>query len=412
MMVRTIVHVDMDAFFSSIEQMDFEEYRNRPVVVGADPQGGHGRGVVSAASYEARSFGIHSAMPISRAYSLCPDAVFVRPRMERYQELSYRVMGTLREFSPLVEQISIDEAFLDCTGTSRLIGPPPVLGARIKERIRDETTLTASVGIASNKSVAKIASDLEKPDGLVICPPGGEKAFLSGLPLRSLWGAGRKTVERLRMLGYGTIGEVANSSPENLLREFGKAGRHLWELANGIDEREVSVGWERKSISEETTFERDVGSEDFIEHVIFRLADSISQKMRMQGMSGRTITVKIRLSGFLTFTRSRTIPNRVNDTDTIRAVSTELFRNFDRNGRKVRLIGVGVSGLGDTHGSQLDLFGGGVKTNSTADRVLDEMHRRYGGKVMRAAFLADKGRRSRSTSTETDRRHPGPHTEG
>jgi DNA polymerase-4 len=393
MRARTIVHVDMDAFFTSIEQLDFTEYRNRPVVVGADPQGGKGRGVVSAASYEARTYGVHSAMPISTAYRLCPQAVFVRPRMQRYGEISARVMELLSEFSPLIEQVSIDEAFLDCTGTLRLIGSPPVLGRKIKDRIREVTTLSASVGIASNKSVAKIASDLQKPDGLVICAPGEEKRFLAQLPLSSLWGAGKKTVERLKKIGYTKIGEVADSDSERLVGEFGKMGLHLWELANGIDEREVSSSWERKSISEETTFEKDLGSDSHIVHVLFQIADSLSRKMRMQQLKGRTITLKIRLQGFETFTRSKTLSLSVDDTDTIREVSTELYSGFDRKGKRVRLIGIGVSNLNASDAEQLSLFDGTQSgedrvRNSRTDELLDKMKRLYGGKVIRATFLS------------------------
>ena len=402
MKVRTIVHVDMDAFYASIEQLDFQEYRNRPVVVGADPQRGKGRGVVSAANYEARAYGIHSAMPISTAYRLCPSAVFVRPRMWRYMEVSEQVMRVLSEFSPVIEQVSIDEAFLDCTGTLNLIGPPPVLGRQIKERIREETSLLASVGIATNKSVAKIASDLQKPDGLVICPPGEETIFLSELPLRSLWGAGKKTVERLQELGYTKIGDVARCSSEKLVKEFGKVGLHLWGLANGIDEREVSTHWDRKSISEETTFEKDIDSDPYIEDVLFKIADSLSRKMRSEGLKGRTIILKIRLQGFQTFTRSRTLDCTVDDTDTIRTVSTALYRGFNRKGKRVRLIGIGLSKLEaetDDKMSQLELFGtplkradfegsGRGRDTRRADRILDEMQRLYGRKVTRAAFLS------------------------
>ena len=392
---RIIVHVDMDAFFASIEQLDNIEYRNQPVVVGADPQDGRGRGVVSASSYEARRYGIHSAMPISRAYRLCPTAIFVRPRMRRYAEVSQQVMKVLYEFSPLVEQISIDEAFLDCTGTQTLIGPPSILGRRIKERIRQVTLLIASVGIATNKSIAKIASDLGKPDGLVICEPGDEKKLLEDLPLRYLWGAGKKTVEKLESFGYRKIGDVASCSSEKLVQEFGKIGLHLWNLANGIDERPVTSEGTRKSISEEITFPRDVESDNYIEHVLFQISDRLSRRMRNLDLKGKTITLKIRLEGFETFTRSKTFPYSVNDTDTIREVSTDLYRNFNRKGKKIRLVGIGVSNL-NTEASaqreQLELFQR-VKEESTpqkmttTDALLDEMKRLYGHKVTRAAFL-------------------------
>jgi hypothetical protein len=215
---RVIVHVDMDAFYASVEQLDFPEYRGRPVVVGADPCGGRGRGVVSAASYEARKYGIHSAQPISHAYRSCPSAVFLRPRFHRYMELSGMVMSILSGFSPLVEQISIDEAFLDCTGTTGIFGSEKQIAAEIKARIKEKTGLTASVGIATNKSVAKIASELCKPDGLLICPAGGEKEFLKKLTLSHLWGAGKKTIERLGRMGFLTIGDIASQ------RRYRRAG--------------------------------------------------------------------------------------------------------------------------------------------------------------------------------------------
>jgi nucleotidyltransferase/DNA polymerase involved in DNA repair len=419
---RVIVHVDMDAFYAAIEQLDNPEYRGRPVVVGADPRGGRGRGVVSAASYEARTFGIRSAMPISQAYRRCPHAVFATPRMDRYVEMSSKVMKVLSEFTPLVEPLSIDEAFLDCSGTEKLTGPPGRVARFIKERIYSETLLTASVGVAGNKSVAKIASELGKPDGLVLCPPGMEREFLSTLPLRHLWGAGGKTLEKLASLGFSTIGHVAEAAPEFLARVFGRHGRNLWELANGIDDRDVVPEWERKSISEETTFERDVSSAAYIEHVLFRIADSLTRDMRRQNLRGRTVTLKIRLEGFETFTRSRTLPAPVNDTESVRATARDLFRNFDRRGKKVRLVGIGLSNLGVSEGpsgpsdGQLELFdegreglpagqdpaAGGASPETgvspekrISDSLLDSMKKIYGEKITRAAFLRDKTRRFR-----------------
>ena len=408
---RIIIHVDMDAFYASIEQLDNPGFRGRPVVVGADPRGGKGRGVVCAASYEARTFGIHSALPISTAYRLCPDAVFVLPRFERYMELSGRVMGILNEFSPLVEPLSVDEAFLDCTGTERVLGKLLYAGTRgaeaaspgeiarmIKAKIKNDTLLTASVGVAGNKSVAKIASELGKPDGLVVCPMGKEREFLANLPLKHLWGAGGKTLEKLRSFGFTTIGHAASSSPEFLAGAFGKHGAGLWELANGIDDRPVVTGYGRKSISEETTFERDVASDRQIEQVLFRIADSLTREMRSHGLRGRTITLKIRLEGFETFTRSRTLASFVNDTFTVRETARELYRQFDRQGKRVRLVGIGVSNLFDSVISvseQLDLFHGDdpargqdrTGKRQVPDALLDSMKGRYGEKITRAAFL-------------------------
>lgn len=400
-MIRVIVHVDMDAFFTSVEQMDHPEYRGKPVVVGADPKGGKGRGVVSAASYEARKFGIHSAMPISRAYRLCPRAVFLPPRFSRYSELSRRVMELLGEFSPLVEELSIDEAFLDCTGTEMLFGPPERLGAGIRERIRAETGLTASVGIASNKSVAKIASDLNKPDGLTICPAGKEREFLAPLPMSRLWGAGKKTVETLQTMGFRIIGDIASYSPGDLEKILGKWGLGLWELARGIDDRPVVTEYGRKSISEETTFEEDVSDGALIERALLGISDGLSRRMRELGIRGRTITLKIRLQGFETFTRGMTLPAAVDDMKTIRGAATELYRNFDRGGKRVRLVGIKLSNLEEAGGDgvQLDLFGGSdpkeisipAAGKNDPESVLDSLKSRFGESVTRASLLRREG---------------------
>jgi nucleotidyltransferase/DNA polymerase involved in DNA repair len=393
---RTIVHVDMDAFYASIEQMDHPAWKGKPVVVGADPVRGKGRGVVSAASYEARKFGIHSALPISTAYRLCPKAVFVRPHFKRYTELSKSVIQILGEFSPLVEQISIDEAFLDCTGTEKLFGSSLELANHIKGRILRETGLTASVGIASNKSIAKIASDLHKPDGLCICPPGGEKEFMASLPMKYLWGAGRKTIERLDSLGYREVRDIQGSSPEKLERILGKYGLKLWELANGRDSRPVVPSMRRKSISEEITFREDIEQDGYVEQILFQIAENLTRKMRREGIVGRTITLKIRLQPFQTYSRSYSLEDPVNDTNTVRLTAQKLYRGFNRMGKKVRLIGIAVSNLTvikRTPTGQLELFSRGEKKEqkrSQTDRVLDQMKNKYGDKVTRAAFLPPK----------------------
>jgi nucleotidyltransferase/DNA polymerase involved in DNA repair len=393
---RTIVHVDMDAFYASIEQMDHPAWKGKPVVVGADPVRGKGRGVVSAASYEARKFGIHSALPISTAYRLCPKAVFVRPRFKRYTELSKKVIQILGEFSPLVEQISIDEAFLDCTGTEKLFGSSLELAQHIKGRILRETGLRASVGIASNKSIAKIASDLHKPDGLCICQPGGEKEFMASLPLKYLWGAGRKTIDKLDSLGFKEVRDIQRSSPEKLERILGKYGIKLWELANGQDRRPVVLSMQRKSISEEITFREDIEQDSYIEQVLFQIAENLTRKMRREGIMGRTVTLKIRLQPFQTYTRSHSMEDPINDTNTVRYTAQKLYRGFNRMGKKVRLIGIAVSNLiviEIKSTGQLELFSGaqkGEKKRSDTDRVLDQMKRKYGDKVTRAAFLPPK----------------------
>jgi len=381
---RIIVHVDMDAFYASVEQLDHPGYRGKPVVVGADPRGGKGRGVVSAASYEAREYGIHSAQPISHAYRLCPGAVFLQPRFRRYGELSKKIMNILGEFSPFVEPISIDEAFLDCTGTARIFGNEKQIASAIKRRINEQTGLTASVGVAGNKSVAKIASEISKPDGLSVCPFGKEAEFLSKLPLRYLWGAGKRTIERLGRMGFETIGDVAAQQKGRLIKELGKTGESLWLLANGIDEREVVLSRRRKSISEETTFGKDTDDSGLLEQVLFQIADRLTRKMRRLGIAGRTVTLKIRLEDFTTYTRSKTLPKPVCDMRTVRKEATGLFRAFYTGLKRVRLIGIGVSNL--ESGEQLELFADG-ETGDHTDRLFDMMKKRYGEKITRGAFL-------------------------
>ncbi len=386
---RLIIHVDMDAFFAAVEQLDHPEYRGKPVVVGADPKGGKGRGVVATASYEARQFGIRSAMPISRAYRLCPNAIYLRGRHRRYHEVSQQIMAILRDFSPVIQQISIDEAFLDMTGSMGLYPDPVALGRQIKERIRTETGLTASLGIASNKFVAKVASDLEKPDGLTYCPPGEETTFLAPLPIRRLWGVGEKTAQKLMQLGFRTIGDITAVPKEHLVKALGSWGLHLWKLANGIDHRPVSEQSVRKSISEETTFHEDVDDAEAIELTLFKIADRVSRAMRRKGWKGRTITLKIRYEDFETHTRSKTLGDYVYDAETLRAIGVQLFRKVWKGEKKIRLIGLGVSMLNTLGGEQLNLFGesagyGGERI----DALLEELKEKFGeDAVDRASFL-------------------------
>jgi nucleotidyltransferase/DNA polymerase involved in DNA repair len=375
----------MDAFYASVEQLDNAEYRNKPVVVGADPKRGKGRGVVSACSYEARHFGIHSALPISRAYGLCPHAIFLRPRFKRYTEISQKIMKILEGFSPVLEQISIDEAFLDCTGTQRLFGSEEKIAKAIKEKIHSETGLTASVGVAPNKSVAKICSEIAKPDGLMVCLSGKEKEFLKNLSLSYLWGAGKKTIRKLEGMGFSRIGEVAQSDREMIEKKMGKIGLHLWLLANGIDEREVIARHSRKSISEEITFQKDTDDRELIERVLFQIADRLTRKMREQQIAGRTITLKIRLEGFETFTRSKTLERSVNNMSTVRDEAIRLFRLFERENKKVRLIGIGMSNL--EKGEQLDLFSENEEEDLNTEKVFDLMKELYGEKITRGVFI-------------------------
>ena len=407
---RVILHVDMDAFFASIEQKDNPSYRGRPVIVGADPKGGKGRGVVSTASYEARKYGIHSAMPISKAYALCPNGIYVRPRMERYIEESKKIMSILGEFSPIVEQISIDEAFLDCTGTERLFGEPIEIGRKIKERIKKKTSLTASVGIGSSKSVAKIASDLRKPNGLTYCPPGKEMDFLYNLELYRLWGAGKKTIEKLKKSGYNRIGDIAMADIKEIVSLLGKNGMLLWQLSRGIDPRPVEPLSPRKSIGREVTYQRDLDDIELVEKTIMRIVDFIAFEMRKRGIKGKKVILKIRLEDFSTFTRGKTLNCYTDSSRIIRETAIEKFRNFDRSGKKVRLIGVSVSELvfWETYQPRQgalfeNLYEGFIgsnekknnetpndKLNDKLQDVLEEMKLRYGDAIDRAIFLNNK----------------------
>jgi nucleotidyltransferase/DNA polymerase involved in DNA repair len=397
---RSILHIDMDAFFAAVEILDHPEYRGKPLVVGADPKGGTGRGVVSTASYEARAFGIHSAMPISQAYRRCPQAIYLSGRPERYMEISRRVMRLLQDFSPVMQQISIDEAFLDITQTAGPMGGPVAVAKKIKQRIREEIGLTASIGMAANKFVAKVASDLQKPDGLTICEAGKEKEFLAPLPVAKLWGVGKKTEERLKKFGFHTIGDLAKTSPEFLAKKFGKWGSHLWQLANGIDDRPVEEWGPQKSISHEHTFEEDQDDVALLEHTLWSIADELSREMRDANLKGRVLTLKIRLEGFLTFTRQRSLRDYTNDAVTMREIAVELFRKFDREGKRVRLLGIGMSHLDNEStgsinddagmtGIQLDLFHEAAPRHSEKiGELIDALRNKFGeGTATRGSLI-------------------------
>ncbi len=387
---RRIVHVDMDAFYASVEQRNHPALRGKPVVVGADPEGGRGRGVVSAASYEARRFGIHSAQPISRAYRNCPHALFVPPDFEAYVSESKRIMSILGEFSPIVEPISIDEAFLDCSATEELFGSDLALGEAIRSAVFSRTDLTCSVGVAPNKYIAKVASELNKPNGLAVCPPEREREFLAPLPIKALWGAGPKTERILASLGCRTIGDVARLPPALLDQTLGRSGRHFRELALGVDERPVESGHQRKSISEERTFGTDTADPARLQKRLLAIVDELSRRMRGLDIRGRTLTFKIRLEGFETFTRSRTLPLPVNDRPTLYDFAVEELRRFDRRGRRVRLLGIGVSNLASSNeGEQLGLWG---STARAADNVLDSLKQRFGEKLSRGSLLGVRER--------------------
>lgn len=368
----------MDAFFAAVEQRDNPAYRSRPVVVGADPKRGKGRGVVSTASYEARKFGIHSAMPISIAYRKCPHAIFVQPDMEKYAGVSREIYDIFYSFTPEIEPVSIDEAFLDITGTFHLFGTPRGTCLKIKEEIRSRTRLTASCGLAPTMMAAKIASDLKKPDGMVEVREEELRSFLWPLPVRKLWGLGPKSEAVLNGMGIMTIGDIARRGKDELASIFGKHGADLWELANGIDERKVRPAEEAKSISGETTFEADTSDPEKILGSLMAISEEVSSRLRHDRLKGRTITLKIRLEGFQTYTRAVTIAEPTNFCDEIYRNAKALYEKFDRNGRKVRLVGVKASNF-LAAGAKESLFDDADGSRERTHRAVDAINAKFGG---------------------------------
>ncbi|HNR67592.1 MAG TPA: DNA polymerase IV [bacterium] len=392
-MQRVVLHIDMDAFFAAVEQLDHPEMRGKPVVVGADPKGGQGRGVVSTCSYEARRFGIHSAMPISRAWKLCPTAIYVRPRGERYSQVSHQIMKIFLSFTPQVEPVSIDEAFLDITLTAKFFGTAENTAKLLKERIKRETGLTASVGVASSKFIAKIASDLKKPDGLVVVEAGCEKEFLAPLEISRLWGVGPKTVPVMNRHGIFKIGDLAGKKPDQVMHWLGEHGLHFWRLANGIDDRVVEERSEAKSMSKEVTFASDLSDQQELLATLRSLCDELAHDLRQQHYRGRTVGLKIRLADFSTFTRSHTLSHAVVNSNEIYSTASELLHEFDRREQAVRLIGVAVSHFDDPQ-AQLDLFSDDSAAVDPIDRLMDNVKKKFGDQAIRRASAGSKPRRS------------------
>jgi DNA polymerase-4 len=387
MTARTILHVDLDAFFAAVEQRDNPQLRGKPVIVGGG--GPNQRGVVSTASYEARRFGVHSAMPLREAGRRCPDGIFLPVDGRKYLRVSRDVMAILRRFTPLVEPISIDEAFLDVTGSRELFGDGPTIARAIKDAVRDEVQLTISIGVATTKLVAKIASDLEKPDGLVVVPPGDEVAFLAPLEIGRLWGVGEKTATVLREYGVKTIGDLA-ALPEDLMeRRFGKMGPMLGDRARGRDaDRVVGEGEAAKSVGHEHTFDVDTSDREDIERTLLAMAEGVSGRLRASGVRASTVTVKIRDSSFRTITRQRTLAEPTDLTDPIYRVALELARPEVR-GLRIRLLGVSASNLGERE--QLGLFPADDPRRRRAIEAADRLRRRYGERAVTRARLLGKG---------------------
>lgn len=358
----------MDAFYASIEQRDRPELRGKAVLVGGSPKA---RGVVAAASYEARRFGCRSAMPMKTAVRKCPQAEIVSPRFPRYREVSGTIMAIFRSITPLVEPLSLDEAFLDITHVVEVGATAEQIAARLRSRVKRETGLTVSCGVAQTKSVAKIASDVDKPDGLTVVAPGEERAFLAPLPVRDLWGVGPKTAERLHKAGVSTIGELAERPLPWLIMRFGIRGEWFHRLANGIDDRPVEVTRETKSVSAEVTFAEDVSDLEELRAAVIEQARRVGGQLRRASLRARTVQIKLRLADFTTFTRQRTLPIATDAALMIEAAALELLENEVGGGRQFRLIGTGVSNLSQSEtAAQLSLFerpAGPDLTNEEAD---------------------------------------------
>ncbi len=381
----TILHVDLDAFFAAVEQRDRPELLGKPVIVGGRPGD---RGVVSAASYEARVFGVRSAMPLRTAAALCPDGIFLPVDGRKYATASREVMRILGRFSPLVEQISIDEAFLDLTGTEALQGTGEDVGRAVKQAVRDGVGLTASVGVAANRLVAKIASDLRKPDGLVVVPHGAEREFLAPLPIERLWGVGASTRRALVDYDVKTIGDLAALPEDVLRRRFGRHGGDLAARAQGIGETVVGEDQAAKSVSQEHTFDVDVGDWAGLEQSLLALSDGVSGRLRASGVRAWTVAVKIRDSNFVTITRQKTLAEPTDQTDTIWRTAVALTRR-EVGGMRVRLLGVAASGL--TEEQQLSLFDGSDQRKRRAVEAMDAVRKRFGTRAIRRARLLDSG---------------------
>lgn len=379
---RAILHVDMDAFYASVEVMDEPTLRGKPVIVGGTPEG---RGVVSAASYEARKFGVHSAMSAARAVKLCPDGIFLRGRMDRYVEISRQISAIFRDFTPLVEPLSIDEAFLDVSGCRRLFGSAATIGRSIQSRILAEIGLQASVGVAANKFLAKLASDLEKPAGFVVVPEDGAREILARLPIGRLWGVGKVAEKTMQRYGIRTVSDFLAIPEELAVQQFGDHARQLRRLAVGDDDRPVIPVHDAKSIGNEVTFHEDIAEAGHLQEILDHLCDKVARRLRAHGFLTRTVTLKARYGDFSTHTRSGTFPAATDGSVEIRDMARRLLHDrLSRRGRALRLIGVTAGNLQRPEETQAELFvDENRQRDRDLDRLMDRVHDRFGGKLSR-----------------------------
>ncbi|WP_295995684.1 DNA polymerase IV [uncultured Veillonella sp.] len=421
-MRRWIMHVDMDAFFASVEQLDHPEYKGHPVIVG----GLSSRGVVATASYEARKFGVHSAMPISRAKKLCPQGIFVYPNMARYKEISHVIHKVMEEFTPLIEPLSLDEAFLDVTGITHKFTGPKALGRAIKNRVFEETGLIISAGLAPNKFLAKLASDLDKPDGLVVIPYGKECESLANLPIKRIWGVGPSTERRLKHGGFLLIKDIQALSDEKPLVPYvGNQARRIWELARGIDERPVEPDRQIQSVGNEETYESDVEDPAVIDLELHYFANRVAKRLRKYGLMGHTVSIKVRYNDFKTVSRQKRLDSATDQERIIYDTSVLLWNKLmrERTGvpfvqvhtsildmpvKPIRLLGVTVSGLSTEGMVQEDLFT--IEADEKEEKlstVLDSLASKFGeGAIMSGALWrrahGDGGERRKRSELKTE----------
>ena len=382
---RTIIHADLDAFYASVEVLDDPSLRGKPVIVGGRR---NERGVVSAASYEARRFGVHSAMPLRTASRKCPHGVFLPVRPDRYRELSEKVMAIFSDYTPLVEPISLDEAFLDVSASAVAFGDGPRIARLIKDRVRDEIGLVVSVGVATNKLCAKVASDLRKPDALVVVPPGDEAAFLAPLPIRRLWGVGPQAQAALGDYGVTTIGQLAAIPPGTLHRRFGRHGDDLAARARGEDRSAVQTMHAPKSVGHEHTFDTDTAEVGRLEATLLDLAESVASRLRRHDLAAGTVQLKLRYEGFETLTRQAPLPRQTRESAPLYAATLALLRKTLVAGRGVRLIGLTAINLAGTQ--QLTLFDS-PERNDRLIRSIDVVRDKFGdGAITRARLLRDR----------------------